>query len=114
MMKRLLRAGRPERLLAVGRCLTPLAFLLLLPSSASAQSWSAEERAVIDQLQTCFDTWHEAMGKSDLGIWDRACPHEDNLIAWWPDQRPQVAARRQARVVGTGRVREAVRSRTLS
>jgi len=62
---------------------TLFALVLLLQPSASAQSWSAEEQAVLNQLQTCFRTWSDALAEKNVDVWARACPHDENIVAWW-------------------------------
>lgn len=60
-----------------------LALALLMPVSAWAQRWTAEEQGVIDHVKQCWDAWAEAVAQRDLEIWMNTCQPAEDFAGWW-------------------------------
>lgn len=52
-------------------------------STEPAERWSAEQRDVLSQIDSCWAAWAEAAQAKDISIWERACPASDDLLWWW-------------------------------
>lgn len=60
-----------------------------LPSPASgAQQWSADQQEVLDVLESCWNTWMEALAANDPEMFISACWHEDGMYWWTVDGAP--------------------------
>ncbi len=57
-------------------------FLALPPAQISAQTYSADQQAVIDQLERCFQNFWQAMSKSDFSVFEDACPCDEDFAVW--------------------------------
>ena len=52
------------------------------------QQWSAEEQEVLDVLESCWDTWMDALAANDPEMFISACWHEDGMYWWTEDGTP--------------------------
>ena len=48
----------------------------------AAQTWSDTQQQVIDQVQTCFDSWWKATNANDLDVFLNACPCDKDFAVW--------------------------------
>lgn len=59
---------------------------IILMTAASlriqAQTWSPAQQQVIDQVQTCFDSWWKATNSNDLNVFLKACPCDEDFAVW--------------------------------
>jgi hypothetical protein len=67
--------------------------LVLLPAGASAQTWSAEEQAIIDFTNACWEMWSQ----EDVDGYLSDCWHED-ITFWWSELNLPFGARWVGRV----------------
>jgi hypothetical protein len=58
---------------------------LLAAQPLIAQEWTAEEQEVLNQLESCWATWWDAIAEENLDVWARGCPHDDQVVGWWVD-----------------------------
>ena len=66
-----------KRLLIVG-------FLAACPASASAQSWSPGQQAVIDQVRRCNDGWVQSIAHKKFELFTSVCPETPDARYWYP------------------------------
>lgn len=57
--------------------------LTLAPANAAAQVWTPEQQGLIDQVQTCWDAWVEALQDATPARWESACPSDERAHWWW-------------------------------
>ena len=54
-------------------------------SPVSAQSWSPEQQAVIDQITRCNDGWVESIARKTFELYAMACPETREARFWYPN-----------------------------
>jgi len=60
-----------------------LFLVLLLPSTSSAQHWTADEQEVLTYIKKSWESWEKAVRAKDHNIWlDFVQPTED-FTGWW-------------------------------
>jgi hypothetical protein len=52
-------------------------------STVSADSWSPDQQAVIDQVSRCNDGWVESIAKKTFALFTSACPETPDAIYWY-------------------------------
>jgi len=60
-------------------------FIVMLVSfsvNIHAQSYSKVQQEVIDQIQTCLDSWWSATNEGDLNVFLSACPCDEDFAVW--------------------------------
>ena len=67
------------------KILTVVSLSLILAGPLSAQNWTAEERGVIDQIETCWDAWIEAQEAGGPDLFFERCPYDERASMWWTD-----------------------------
>jgi hypothetical protein len=65
----------------------PLVLFLvaLFPSLASAQHWTPEEQALLDQIEHCWDAWVSAGDEGTPDTFFQQCPHAEDSSMWWTE-----------------------------
>jgi ketosteroid isomerase-like protein len=53
--------------------------------AVNAQTFSAEQQAVIDQVRRCNDGWTAAVAGRDFERFADACPHDADALWWYTD-----------------------------
>lgn len=62
--------------------ITALAAALLLAQGVGAQTWTAQEQEVLDQLEECWDIWMEGIRSRSPDRWIRDCS-APGMTFWW-------------------------------
>jgi hypothetical protein len=57
---------------------------LLGATPVSAQSWSSEQQAVIDQITRCNDGWVESIAQKKFELYTSVCPEKADARYWYP------------------------------
>jgi len=72
---------------SVQRVLAAIASIAAL--TASSQSGTPEQEAVIDQIRRCNDAWTASVAEKRYEVFSAACPHEEGALWWYPDVEPR-------------------------
>jgi hypothetical protein len=57
---------------------------LLRASPVSAQTWTHEQQAVIDQIKRCNDGWVESIARKTFELYATPCPEAPEARFWYP------------------------------
>ena len=57
---------------------------LLCASPVSAQSWSPDQQAAIDQVRRCNDGWVESVAHKKFELHTSVCPETRDARFWYP------------------------------
>jgi hypothetical protein len=50
--------------------------------SVSAQSWTPEEKQIVDKSKQCWDAWERAVREKNYQIWEDFCRPAQDLQVW--------------------------------
>lgn len=65
-----------------------LVALVLAIRMVSAQTRSAGERELIDQLARCNDGWSESIARKDYALFATVCPETSEAVFWYGGDAP--------------------------
>lgn len=58
--------------------------VLAATTHVSAQSWSPEQQAIIDQIKRCNDGWVESVRDKRFEKFTSVCPETRDAVFWYP------------------------------
>lgn len=59
-----------------------------LATPSSAQQWTPEQQSVLNDLESCWDTWTESVRQGDPSLWIDQCTDGDFRYWWTADGAP--------------------------
>jgi len=63
-----------------------IASCILIPLTTLAQTWNEQEQELLDQLETCWDAWMEAVEQNNPELWIEKCNPAKNYSMWWTEE----------------------------
>jgi len=65
-----------------------VALLASSPVLASAQTWSAQQEEIIEQIRRCNDAWVASIAQRRWDVYDSVCPATEQAVFWYPGTAP--------------------------